>query len=83
MAFIVGTTDRFVRQLSRLPDDLQERVERGMEALALDPRPPGVQAVFQTPDMYRLTLTVEVDLIYRVYATVALVEMHRIQYRPL
>lgn len=83
MPYVVGTTDRFVRKLTQLPHDLQERVELAMEDLALNPRPTEARPLFPTPDMYRLTLTVEVDLIYHVYATVALVEMHRIQYRPL
>jgi hypothetical protein len=83
MPYVVGTTPRFIRQLQRLPQGLQERVERAMEALSLDPRPPGARPLFATPDMYRLTLTAEVQLVYRVYATVALVEMHRIRYDPL
>ena len=83
MPYIVGSTPQFIRKLTQLSQAHQESVERAMEQLATEPRPPEARGMFDSPDMYRVQLNVEVELVYRVYTTIPLVEMRRIRYTPL
>lgn len=81
MSYVVEVIPRAMRRLRELPDDLQGRVLRTLENLAIEPRPPAARPLSQAPGKYSLWLG-EVRLLYRVHDGLALVELQRIQYHP-
>lgn len=54
MAYAVVLKPAAVRALRKLPEDVRRRVAAHLDALAGDPRPPGVEALQGASDLYRV-----------------------------
>lgn len=56
MAYTVDIKPSFGRDFDALPPDVQVRVTRKIDALANNPRPPGVEKVKGAEELYRLRI---------------------------
>jgi mRNA-degrading endonuclease RelE of RelBE toxin-antitoxin system len=82
MSYVVGFSEKFLRQLPRLPDALQQQVERAMATLEVEPRPPKAGLMSAEVQKYRLGVTEGLKVLYRVYDRLRYVEMEEIRYKP-
>jgi mRNA interferase RelE/StbE len=68
------------RELLRLPDDMQERVRRAIDSLALRPRPRGVKKLRGANDLWRIRVG-DYRCIYRITDREQLVDISHIRHR--
>jgi mRNA interferase RelE/StbE len=81
MAFIIELKPAAVRDLKRLPRRDQQRVASRIDALAEDPRPPGVEKLAGSrKDLYRVRAG-DYRIIYEVRRNLLLVLVVRIRHR--
>ena len=81
MAYSIEITPAAQRQLRKLERHLQRRVARRIEALAEDPRPPGVVKLTDvSPPLYRVREG-EYRILYRIHDDKLLVLLVRIGHR--
>jgi mRNA interferase RelE/StbE len=69
-----------VRGLRKLPQDIQQRVARKIEALARNPRPAGVEKLKGLPDLYRLRVG-DYRFLYQIQDKILLVLVVQIGHR--
>jgi mRNA interferase RelE/StbE len=54
MAYSIEVTPRALRALKKLTGDVRQRVSETIDALAYEPRPPGVRKLSATDAVYRV-----------------------------
>jgi mRNA interferase RelE/StbE len=64
MAYAIVFKPAAIRDLRKLPQDVQRRVAARIDTLATDPLPHGVEALQGEPDMYRIRVG-EYRIIYK------------------
>jgi mRNA interferase RelE/StbE len=69
-----------VKALARLPRPHQRRIAKAIDALADDPRPPGVRKLTNTRDAYRLRVG-DYRIVYEIADNVLTVYVIRIGHR--
>ena len=72
MAYRVLVEDGAAREIKKLPKHVQRQVVPKLEALALNPRPPGSQQLKGAEDLYRVR-SGDYRIVYRVKDDVLLV----------
>jgi mRNA-degrading endonuclease RelE of RelBE toxin-antitoxin system len=82
VAYEVEMLPRATRQLSRLPDAWQAKLEERLRALAEEPRPPEAEPMFDTADIYWLQVD-RMWISYRVHDDLSLVRVRRVREQPL
>ncbi len=80
MIYRVELTRAAARQVRRLPAETRERILARLEALAEDPRPPGVRKLAGTEDGYRVRLGAY-RILYRIEADRLVVLVMRVGHR--
>lgn len=66
--------------MRRLPKQIQERIEKGIDSLAVNPRPPGAKKMKGFENMYRLRVG-DYRVIYQVEDDVLTVLVVRVGHR--
>jgi mRNA interferase RelE/StbE len=80
VAYAVVLKPAAVRDLRKLPQDARRRVAARLDALAGDPRPPGVEALQGASDLYRVRVG-DYRIVYQVEHKVLVVLVVRIGHR--
>ena len=80
MAYAVVLKPAVVRELRKLPGDARRRVAARVDALAGDPRPPGVEALRGASDLYRVRVG-DYRIVYQVEHKALVVLVVRIGHR--
>jgi len=80
MAYAIELTRRAEKQLTGLPANLRRRVASRIDALADNPRPPGVGKIQGAEDMYRLRVG-DYRILYEVQDFRLIVHVLRIGHR--
>lgn len=68
------------REFLRLPDDVEERVRRAIDSLALQPRPRGVKKLRGPNELWRIRVG-DYRCIYRIADSERLVDITHIRHR--
>lgn len=80
MTYEVEVTSAAARQILRLPAPEQKRVWRGINQLAINPRPHGVEKLSGARDMWRVRVG-NYRVVYTVDDTVRVVTVTRVAHR--
>lgn len=78
--YVVEFTPRAKRELEKLPKLIQQRLRPRIDALAGDPRPPGVKALAGVADRWRIRVG-DYRVVYTIKDEVLLVLVLRIGHR--
>ena len=69
-----------LRSLRKLPQEVQKRLARRIEALSRNPRPAGVEKLKGLPDLYRLRLG-DYRILYQIQDKILLVLVVQVGHR--
>lgn len=80
MAYTVELKPAARRDLKALPPDTQRRIRPKIDALAFDPRPPGVKKLAGQENLWRVRVG-DYRVIYQIHDKILLVLVVRIRHR--
>jgi mRNA interferase RelE/StbE len=80
VSYTVDLSPHARRQLRRLPQRTQDRILRGIHALADEPRPPDVAKLRATEDTYRIRVG-DYRVVYEIHDRVLLVLVVEVAHR--
>lgn len=80
MTYKIEFSKRAEKQFERLPRQTQIRLQPRINALALDPRPPGVKKLEEAENQYRLRVG-DYRIVYEIQDAILLVILLRIGHR--
>lgn len=80
MAYQIKFSKRAEKQFEGLPRKIQTRLQPQIDALALDPRPPGVQKLKEVKNQYRLRVA-DYRIVYEIQDAILLVILLRVGHR--
>ncbi|MUG91379.1 type II toxin-antitoxin system mRNA interferase toxin, RelE/StbE family [Scytonema sp. UIC 10036] len=80
MAYQIEFTPAANRQFKKLPKEVQQRIERKVNQLAIEPLPDGVKKLKGTDSLYRVPVG-SYRIIYQILDAVLLVTVVRVAHR--
>lgn len=80
MAYQIEFSKRAERQFEALPQQIQNRLQPRIDALALDPRPSGIKKLEETESQYRLRVG-DYRIVYEIQDAILLIILVRIGHR--
>lgn len=80
MAYRVEYSPRAKREMAALPPDVQRRIRPKIDALADDPRPPGVKKLKGEDNAWRIRVG-DYRVVYEIHDRILLVVVLRIRHR--
>ncbi len=80
MPYQIEFSRRAEKQFEDLPQQIQQRIRPRIDALAEDPRPPGVKKLEETENQYRLRVG-DYRIVYEIHDAILLVILVRIGHR--
>lgn len=80
MPYQIEFSRRAEKQFEDLPQQIQQRIRPRIDALAEDPRPPGVKKLEETENQYRLRVG-DYRIVYEIQDAILLVILVRIGHR--
>ena len=80
MAYRIILKPSAQRELNRLPLPLTERIERTIDALAIDPRPPGVKKMQGPVNLWRVRVS-DYRIVYEIHDREIVIVVLRIGHR--
>ncbi|WP_026735847.1 type II toxin-antitoxin system RelE family toxin [Fischerella sp. PCC 9605] len=80
MSYQVELAPAAVRQVKKLPADIQQKVVAKLEELAVNPRPDGVVKLEGAEDLYRVRLS-SYRIVYQIQDDLLLVTVVKVKHR--